>query len=380
MADHPHFSNYKSISEAVVGFGQLARINGLNVGIPETMEAMQAVRYGVVDHLDTLNYALKAIYCCTEEDTATFEKIFDWFWRHEKAALKSKTTYKNRSNLRKKTAGSLVMLGQGKQEEGKEASKNVSGANEVERLRKTDFSKLNELDSQLLEEIAMKLWKQMSLRLKRKMKASRTRGQIDLRQTIRGNISHGGELLELKHKNRKARKQRLIVLLDVSGSMDKYSFFLLRFLVALGAHFEKIEAFIFSTNLIHITPFLRSKSLETTLTLLSAKADNWSSGTKIGACFYEFNENYAKQLLNGYSTVIVLSDGLDTGSPEVLAAELRKIKGRTRQLIWLNPLKGMKGYAPVQRGMRVALPELDVFRSAHNLDSILELEKFLHYV
>ena len=178
-------------------------------------------------------------------------------------------------------------------------------------------------------------------------------------------------------KNRKPRKQRLIILLDVSGSMDKYSFFLLRFVVALRSHFEKIEAFIFSTKLVRITDYLHSKNLELTLSLLSQKADNWSSGTKIGECFKIFNAQYAKRVLNGHSTTIVLSDGLDTGGPELLAAELKKVKLRTRQLIWLNPLKGMQGYEPIQKGMSAALPEIDVFRPAHNLDSILELEKFL---
>jgi uncharacterized protein with von Willebrand factor type A (vWA) domain len=114
--------------------------------------------------------------------------------------------------------------------------------------------------------------------------------------------------------------------------------------------------------------------------MLSRKADIWSSGTKIGACLQHFNEQYAKRILNGHSTVIVLSDGLDTGKPELLATELQKINLRTRKMIWLNPLKGMSGYQPVQQGMKAALPEVDVFRSAHNLNSILELENFLLHV
>ncbi len=244
-------------------------------------------------------------------------------------------------------------------------------------LRKTDFSKIEEIDSAYLEKIALQLWQQMSLRLKRKVKQSKTKGQLDLRQTIRASIGQGGDPFFLKFKHKKRRKQRLVVLLDVSGSMDKYSFFLLRFLCALGMHFEKIEAFIFSTKLIRITEYLNAKNLSHTLTVLSLKADNWSSGTKIGSCLKTFNEVYAKTILNGHSTTIILSDGLDTGEPEELATELKKIKLRTRQLIWLNPLKGMPGYQPVQRGMSAALPEVDVFRTAHNLDSILELENLL---
>lgn len=380
MPDYPHFSNHRHIQEAIIAFGELARGHGLNVGIKETMDALAAAKIGIIENQILFKYALRSIYACSEEDTVIFNKIFDWFWGNEKAALKSKTLFKNQSNLQKKSQGSLVMLGQGEQKEGEEETKNTSGANAVERLRKTDFTKLENIESQWLEEIAMRLWRQMSLRLKRKMKSAKTKGRVDLRNTIRHSISHGGDPIELMMKNKKPRKQRLIILLDVSGSMDKYSFFLLRFVVALRSHFEKIEAFIFSTKLIRITEYLQSNNLQMTLALLSQKADNWSSGTKIGDCLKTFNDQYAKRILNGQTTTIVLSDGLDTGSPEVLAAEMKKIKLRTRQLIWLNPLKAMQGYEPIQKGMSAALPEVDVFRTAHNLESILELEEFLFNV
>lgn len=184
-------------------------------------------------------------------------------------------------------------------------------------------------------------------------------------------------MLELKLKDKKPNKNRLVILLDVSGSMDKYSFYLLRFILALRTHFQNIEGFIFSTKLIRITEYLRVKNLEHVLSQLSAGADNWSSGTKIGTCLQSFNELHAKRTLNRRSMTIILSDGLDTGAPELLSKELGKIKRRTRKLIWLNPLKGMQGYEPLARGMKAALPQIDVFRSAHSLESILELEKYL---
>ena len=372
-----HYTDFSNISQAILGFGQMARYNGLNVGVQESMEALKLIDLGLLN--EGFRYGMQSIYCTSKEDLLVFDKIYDWFWSY-RGRQKGKTTFKNQSNIHKKSSASLVMMGKGQSEAGGRESKNVSGANRMARLRKTDFSKIEEIDSAYLEELAIRLWQQMSLKLKRKMKAATTKGRLDLRRTIRNSISHGGDPIELKKKNRKPRKQRLIVLLDVSGSMDKYSFFLLRFIYALRTHFETIEAFIFSTKLIRITDYLQAKNLGLTLAILSKQADNWSSGTKIGECFKTFNETYAKRILNGHSTTIVLSDGLDTGKPEVLAAEIRKIKLRTRQLIWLNPLKGMKGYEPIQKGMSAALPTLDVFQSAHNLDSILELEKFLFQV
>jgi uncharacterized protein len=209
------------------------------------------------------------------------------------------------------------------------------------------------------------------------MKNANRDGKLNLRKTIRKSLSYGGEPLDLIKKQKKPKKQRLIVLLDVSGSMDKYSFYLLRFVKALSENFRQIEAFIFSTSLIRITKALKIKQLDTVLDVISSQAENWSSGTKIGECIADFNEKYGKRTLNGSPIVIILSDGLDSGNPEILSSELTKISLKAKKLVWLNPLKGMKGYEPTARGMSAALPLIDDFRSGHNLESLLLLENIL---
>ncbi len=373
----PNYQSHESITQAILGFAAYARAHELNVGIRETQEALAIASKGMINDKEVFRYALKAIFCSSKENTQLFAQLFNDYWGLPKASVTSRMDMKNQSNRQKQTQRSLVLLGKGNAKEGCEEGKNVSGANATETLRKTDFSKLSEMDSKYLEKLAMDLWKQMSRRLKKKLKSSTTKGRLDLRQTIRNNIGSGGAMLELKFKNKKPTKNRLVILLDVSGSMDKYSFFLLRFILALRSHFQNIEAFIFSTKLIRITEFLKIKSLENVLALLSSNTDNWSSGTKIGDCLKTFNDTFSKRTLQGRSMTIMLSDGLDTGEPELLVNELRKIKRRTRRLIWLNPLKGVIGYQPLARGMSAALPEIDVFRSAHNLESILELENYL---
>ena len=241
MSKIAYYSDYPGLPEAILGFGNLARINGLNAGVAETLDIVHCAQQGLIQSKDQFYFALKAIYCCQKEDISLFDDLFDWFWRKEKPTAKGKTTFKNQSNLQKKSPGSIVLLGEGKQEPTNEESQSVSGANAIERIRKTDFSKLSHIESQLLEDIAEKLWRQMSLRLKRKLKNATQKGKIDIRQTIRKNISKGGTLIDLKRKRKQLTKQRLVVLLDVSGSMDKYSFFLLKFLFALRSHFEKID-------------------------------------------------------------------------------------------------------------------------------------------
>jgi hypothetical protein len=273
-------------------------------------------------------------------------------------------------------------MGRGKEndQESLQQSKEVTGASAQERLQRTDFSKISEVDAEALEAIAKKLWREMSKRMSRRRKEHQKQGQINFRRTIRKSISSGGDPWNLSFKRRKPRKPRLVVFLDVSASMDKYSFYLLRFVYAIQQNFKQVESFLFSTRLHYITDIVKRGNFSTKLKELEERAEGWSSGTTMGACFREFNQKYAKYSLSRQSIVLILSDGLDTGNTEVLKKELAKISKRAKKLIWLNPLKGMKGYRPEAKGMRSALPLVDVFSSAHSLESLLELEKHLQNV
>jgi uncharacterized protein len=368
----------RSLTESIVAFAQFVRSHGLNVGIQETQDALLAANNTLLTNRLSLKYALKAIFCNSPEERLIYDRLFTLFWDTNPIDLrenKNKTTIQGA--IKKKTNQNLVMLGEGKTAEVVEDAKTVSGANETERLRKTDFSKVNEIEARLLDDIARQLFKEIAMRLRRRMKESPTDGKINLRRTIRRSIASGGEPIDLFRRARKPRKQRLIVLLDVSGSMDKYSFFLLRFIVALREHFRQVEAFVFSTTLIRISKAVQCNQIDTVLELLAQQANNWSGGTKIGDCLETYCDTYGKRTLNGSPTVIILSDGLETGSVEKLAKQMARIHRRAKKVVWLNPLKGMQGYEPTARGMAAAMPSVDTFRSAHTLNSLLELETIL---
>jgi uncharacterized protein with von Willebrand factor type A (vWA) domain len=368
----------KNLTESIVAFAQFVRSHGLNIGIEETQLALLAANEQLLTSRKYFKSALKTIFCTSPEEGIVYERLFSLFWDTNPVDLKEEKNKRTiQGVIEKKTNASLVMLGQGKTADVTQEAKSVSGANEMERLRHTDFSKLSEIDAGILDEISQKLFRQMALRLRRRMKENRRYGKINLRRTIRRSIPFGGEPIDLYHIAQKPKKQRLIVLLDVSGSMDKYSFFLLRFICALRENFRQLEAFVFSTSLIRITKALQPNNLEWILTNISAQVNNWSGGTKIGECLQVFNEKFGKQLLNGSPTILIISDGLDTGSPEVLGKELLKMQMRAKRIVWLNPLKGMKGYEPLAKGMKTALPLIDDFCTAHNLESLLELEKIL---
>jgi uncharacterized protein len=369
-----------SISASIVAFAQFARSNGLNIGIQETLDALIATQETGIKSRNNLRYSLKPLFCTSPEEGILFEKLFILFWDGNPLDLDQKNKTSLQGLTLENQKGSLAILGEGKSELEKEEGKTTTGASETERLRKTDFAKINEIDASPLEAIANKLFREMALRMRRRMKEGMPGEKINLRRIIRRSIPYGGEPIELFFRAQKPKKQRLVILLDVSGSMDRYSFYLLRFVFALRENFRQLEAFLFSTKLIRISGLLAGTQLDYAASMLGDQADNWSSGTKIGNCLEEFNDKYGKRILNGAPVFVILSDGLDTGDPELLAGELKKIQCRSRRIIWLNPLKGMRDYEPVQRGMKAALPVLDDFRSAHNLNSLLELENILMHV
>lgn len=366
------------VTESIVAYAQFLRSHGMNIGIQETQDALTLSEMGLIGKRSDFKYALQSLFCTTPEEERMHERLFTLFWDTNPIDLEER---RNKTSVQgvfdRKANASIVMLGRGNSKAPDEEAKEVSGANSAERLKMADLSKLSVADEALLEELADRLFREMASRLRRRMKNSPKKGTIRMRPTIRRSIPSGGDPIHLIRNRRTKRKQRLVVLLDVSGSMDKYSFFLLRFICALKAHFRQLEGFLFSTSLKRITRPLQLNHLEVILRAVSEMADNWSSGTKIGECLAQFNEEFGKRLLNGSPTVLILSDGLDTGSSDILKGELEQIRKRARRLIWLNPLKGMQGYQPSAAGMSAALPLVDGFRSAHNLQSLLELENLL---
>ena len=367
-----------TITSRLIAFCNLARAEGFNVGIEETCAALESAGHGMLMPKSMLRRTLRALMCSKHEEFARFGALFERFW-------KRRSSYGDRSIERRtalpyavqQASHSLVMSGEERHQAVQEEGHKVTGASAIERLQKTDFSQLSHSEIESLDEFAQKLWKQMSRRITRRMKNRRRKEQVSLRQTIRQNIAHGGEPIKLSFRSRHAVKPRLVILLDVSGSMDQYSFFFLKLIHALQKHFERVESFIFSTRLLHVTTALKDKGLAITLKALAQQAEAWSSGTRIGECFQSFNHLHAKRVLARNSIVVVLSDGLDTGDPELFRQELSRIKGRTRKVVWLNPLLGMEGYEPITRGLSAALPLIDVFVSAHNLQSLMALEKHL---
>jgi uncharacterized protein len=193
-------------------------------------------------------------------------------------------------------------------------------------------------------------------------------------------LRHGGMPLELRRQKRKIRTRPLVVICDISGSMDRYARLLLRFVHALGQGLENTEVFVFGTRLTRITRELRKRDVDTALTQVVGSVEDWSGGTRIGEAIKTFNYQWARRVLRSGATVVVISDGWDRGDPELLGREMARLQRSCRRLIWLNPLLGAPGYQPLTQGMRAAMPYIDEFLPIHNLQSLEALADLLSQV
>jgi hypothetical protein len=201
-------------------------------------------------------------------------------------------------------------------------------------------------------------------------------GQIDLRRTARHAIRSSGELMRLFRRRPRVRRRPLVLICDVSGSMERYSRLLMIFAHAIARR-EDLEAFVFSTRLTRITRLLRYRDLDRALESVSKKVHDFSGGTRIGDALADFNRHWARRVLGHGAVVLIVSDGWDRGDPGQLAAELVHLRRSAYRLIWLNPLLGSEGYEPLTRGMAAAVPLCDDFLAAHNLKALEDLGRLL---
>lgn len=237
-------------------------------------------------------------------------------------------------------------------------------------LSRKDFGKMSEQELLRVQRLISSMARQMATALSRRKRDRAKATMIDPARTMRRSLRHGGEVMELVKRGPKVGKTKMVVLCDVSGSMDVYSRFLLQFLYGLQNGLRGVETIVFSTRLTRITPLLRRRNIDAALDLISNTVHDWSGGTQIGACLKTFNDEWAPRLVTSKTLVIVISDGWDTGDTEMLDAEMARLKAHCQRVIWLNPLLGSAGYEPICKGMSTALPYVNHFMPVHNVDSL----------
>ena len=251
------------------------------------------------------------------------------------------------------------------------------GWTDQEILTTKDFAHCDERELLLIRRAVAKLAPKIATQLSRRKKSHRRGHLIDHRRTFRSNLKYGGDVVSLARKTRRVRKTRLLLLCDVSGSMDYYSRFLIYFLYGLSQELKGVETLVFSTRLTRITDLLRRKGLEQGLQAIAQRVMDWSGGTRIGTSLQTFNKYLADKMLTRKSIVIIMSDGWDRGDVQLLEREMRTLKHKAHKVIWLNPLLGSPHYQPLCQGIKAVLPYCDYFLPVHNLESLIGLAKTL---
>jgi uncharacterized protein len=389
MSQVTRFSSRDSGPAArVAGFLAHLRAHGLRLGVAETETALRALL--VIDACDAeqTRLALKAVCACCSEDAERFDQLFDSYWRNggrvrQKVVATAPKTAPKHTRTSREQSGSTVD-GRGhidSPDSSKERGETYSDgdgklvASQVQNLMKKDLRELvSPQDIAAAELVARRLGLAFRDHRSRRRKAASKGDQIDFRRVVRKSLTTGGEPLSLPRRRRPERPVRLVTLCDVSGSMTVYARVFLSFLAGLLRADTTSDAWLFHTRLVRISDALRDPDPLRALNRLTLLADGFGGGSKIGAALDQFSKSAAKKYVNGRTLVIILSDGYDTDPPALMASALQRIKKRGCKVIWLNPLKGWKDYAPVAAGMAAALPFLDLFAAANTLADLSALE------
>ncbi len=375
----------------VSGFMAHLRAHGFHLGVAETETALRALSCVNPIIPSEARLALKSVCAGSVEDSAQFDMLFDSFWmaegrmRHKMIPSNTnpapKDAKSNRTDDAQSTSGAGSIHAPEDTQDGEESYADGTGklvASKAHNLMKKDLRELvSAEDIRAAEKVAICLGKALRDRRSRRRKAARRGRSIDLRRTIRRSLTTGGEPLHLAKHKRPDRPMKIVALCDVSGSMMHYARPFLAFLAGLMRVDSASDAYLFHTRLVRITNALRDDDPLRALNRITLLADGFGGGSKIGANLQHFANSYARNFVDGRSVVIILSDGYDSESSEVLGDALAKLKRRGCKIIWLNPLKGWQGYEPVAKGMAAALPHLDAFAAAATLADLASLERTL---
>jgi len=361
----------------LTGFAGFLRANGYAVGAADTVSVLETtVRTGILGR-QVLRWSLKALLCGRGDEWRRFDTLFDAYFLPP-----NKTLFVASDAIAAgvpDAAGTpadgaepapTAVAGDGVAADA-DAGSARHGASRAELLAATDFRDLNKAEHvRDVEALMRRLARRLKyLRLRRAARSDHGR-RLDLQGTIRRSVASGGTPLRLAWKDRRRVRPRLVLLLDVSRSMSLYSFFYLRLARALCGELADVHCFIFHTRITGVGEALRDPDPWRSQERLHVLAVGWGGGTRIGECLRDFNRGHAARLVHSRTGVIIVSDGYDTGEPEVLAQALSTLRRRARRIVWLNPLLNQRGFAPESRAMRAAMPHLDLLAAGADLAGI----------
>jgi uncharacterized protein with von Willebrand factor type A (vWA) domain len=363
-------------------FARLLRDCGLRTTPGSVIDAAGALGCVDIGRRDDMRAALAAVFVMRHEERPVFDAAFDLFFAHPEAhSTAGAIPQRSRALPLEPNAAAAwrerlgLPSSQLRREDEDTTPSGSSGYSAAELLRRRDFREMSADEVRQARRLLVQApWKLTERRSRRHQTAAR--GRVDLRRTLRRAPREGGEPFLLAHSRPRRRRRPLVLILDVSGSMDKVSRLLLLFAHAIGRR-EHVETFVFSTRLTRISHLLRRRDVDAALDHTAHQVHDIGGGTRIGEALHRFNRDYARRVLGHGAIVLVLSDGWDRGDVDLLAAEMSRLRRSCHRLIWLNPLLGSASFRPEARGMAAALPHVDDFLAANNLEALDDVGRYL---
>jgi uncharacterized protein with von Willebrand factor type A (vWA) domain len=370
--------------ENLIVFGRLLRRVGFDVPVGRVLDLTEALTHVNVSARDEVFHTCRALLVQRHEQLGPFASLFDAFWRDHANpfAMQGATVSDARTTSARVSATAGVLP----PEEGSasdDVDQPVEGVfqtwSEIGGLAHKDFAEFTP-DEMTRARIALEQldWIPGERRTRRWIRGRGPR--IDLRRALMRSLRTGGEVITLPTRRRRSRPRPLVLLCDVSGSMERYSRILLHFAHGLAHRRGRLEVFLFATGLTRVTRQMRLRRLQEAVDAVSDAVPDWSGGTRIGPALRQFHQRWARRVLHQAPVVLLISDGWDRGDPHLLREQVARLQRSCHRLIWLNPLIGTVNYAPLTRGLQAALPYVDDFLAARTLTDLAELAVHLSVV
>ena len=379
----------------IVYFARALRQSGLNASPDQILNSIEAVHVVGFQNKIDMYWALHACFVTNVEQMQVFSQMFRLFWRDPRylehmmsimlPSIRGVAKEEATPSGSKRAADSLIgnrltsnLHNDKPNGHEVEYSIDASGsASSKEKLKSMDFDQMTADEASNAQKIIASIQLPIAPLTSRRMTRHHNGNIPGWRETMRNTARTGGQVIDIKYRKHCIKWPNIVALCDVSGSMSAYSRAILHFLHALinrkRSNWARVSAFTFGTQLTNITRYLTSSDVDIALQLTGKEVEDWDGGTRIGDCLHNFNLKWSRRVIGHGSVVLLISDGLESGDPELLAKEMKRLHLSSHRVIWLNPLLRWKGFAPKARGIRAILPHVDCFRSVHNIDSLENL-------
>ena len=377
----------QGLAAAIMNFARLLRRAGLPVGTGAVLDAQRAVALVGVQRRDDFYTCLFSRFVHRAEQRTVFDQAFQLFWHTPEVldAISSMTPAtepggidQDRTNeLSRRLADALGLQASDRSRKEKRLTLEVQPSVSVaEQLSSKDFETMSPDEVRMAEKMLERLRLPLPEVKSRRLARSRRGGRLDIRASLRASLRNS-QAIQLRYRQARPRPATLVVLADISGSMASYSRMFLHFMHAVLNERHHSHAFVFGTQLTNISRQLRHRDVDQALAKAAQQVHDWSGGTRISACLRQFNRRWSRRVLPQGAVVLLITDGLEQEVDAGLAREMERLRKSCKRLIWLNPLLRWEEFKPLAGGIRTMLPYVDEFRSAHSINSLLELGELL---